>query len=99
MSDYSNTCQLYLISAVNHHISIVRLVVHTKFIDYISGDTRLPNAAEQSWYGLNMQRSKWFDLFDVDDRIEAMRGIWGIIGYMMRDTTAESSPGSNDMSA
>lgn len=34
-----------------------------------------------------MQRSKWFDLLSADDRVQAMRGIWGIVGYLMRDTS------------
>ena len=34
-----------------------------------------------------MKRSKWFDLLLADDRAEAMRGIWAILGWQMRDIT------------
>ena len=36
-----------------------------------------------------MKRSKWFDLLVADDRVEAMRGIWAILSWQMRDMTAE----------
>lgn len=47
------------------------------------------NAPQQSWYALEMKRSKWFDLFVANDRVEAMRGIWAILSWQMRDMTEE----------
>ena len=44
---------------------------------------------QQPWYLLEMKRSKWFDLFVVDDRVEAMRGIWAILAWQMRDMKEE----------
>lgn len=32
-----------------------------------------------------MKRSKWFDLLVAQDRVEAMRGIWAILGWQMRN--------------
>lgn len=32
-----------------------------------------------------MKRSKWYDLFKPEDRVEAMRGVWGAMRWMMRD--------------
>ena len=75
--------QTYLISSINHHISIVHARIHTKFIDYVSDNGPQavdPDASKQPWYGLRTQRSQWFDLFNADDRIQAMRGIWAIMG-------------------
>jgi len=34
--------------------------------------------------GLPMWRSKWYDMFLVQDRIDAMRCIWGMMAYLMR---------------
>ena len=34
-----------------------------------------------------MKRSKWYDLLVADDRAEAMRGIWAILSWQMRDMT------------
>jgi hypothetical protein len=36
------------------------------------------------WCSPKFQRTRWFDLFDVNDRTEAMRGIWGVFSYLMR---------------
>jgi hypothetical protein len=33
-----------------------------------------------------MWRSKWYDMFLVEDRVEAMTCIWGMMAYMMRKT-------------
>ncbi|MCJ1248785.1 hypothetical protein MMC30_006004 [Trapelia coarctata] len=72
---------IFMISCVNHHISILRLRVHEKYLDYIlnGGDP-----SGQPWFELPMERSRWFDLFNPKDRREAMNGIWGVMSYMMR---------------
>ncbi|KAK4691417.1 hypothetical protein P7C71_g5578, partial [Lecanoromycetidae sp. Uapishka_2] len=44
------------------------------------GDPTFPE-----WYSLRVQRSKWYDLFNTDDRLQVMRAIWAIMGYLMRD--------------
>ena len=80
--------QVFLLSSLNHHLSILRLRIHPRFLEYLatpngtlSGDT----ARDVSeWYGLPLQRSKWYDLFDPEDRVQAVRGIWGVMGWMMR---------------
>lgn len=81
---------------MNHHISIVHLRIHEKYIEYISdrqGKTNNPTAPQQPWYELKMQRSKWFDLLKADDRVEAMRGVWAVTSYLMRETTDTSDVG------
>jgi hypothetical protein len=40
--------------------------------------------AQHPWYALKVRRSRWYDLFDKEDRIEAMRGVWGVVGWLMR---------------
>lgn len=46
----------------------------------------LPRPPPEHW-GFFVSRSRWFDLLVPADRVEAMRGIWGVMAYMMRDTT------------
>ncbi len=38
----------------------------------------------RSWGKLEVWRSRWFDLFLVDERLEAMRELWGVMGWLMR---------------
>lgn len=83
---------IYLVSSINHHISILHLRIHQRYIDYLPkplAQSNISNAPQQSWYALEMKRSTWFDLLVTGDRVEAMRGIWAILGWQMRDMTPE----------
>ena len=42
------------------------------------------DARKQTWYRLKLKRSRWYDLFSPDERLELMRGIWAVFGYLMR---------------
>ncbi|KAK0283581.1 hypothetical protein LTR35_006040 [Friedmanniomyces endolithicus] len=82
--------EVFMISSLNHHISIVKLTVHEAYIDnLVSGAplfdlmTGAPGPAKPK-----LQRSRWFDLFDEQQRVEAFRGVWGVMAYLKRDTEA-----------
>ncbi|KAF2878092.1 hypothetical protein BDV95DRAFT_10095 [Massariosphaeria phaeospora] len=81
---------IFLISSLHHHISILKLRVHPLYVQHLTQGT-LPEGqhADQSWCSPSLQRTRWFDLFNVEDRKEAMRGIWGILAYMMRSQEKE----------
>ena len=74
-----------MVSSLNTHISILKLRVHHSYIEYLTHGT-LPEKAPShtNWCSPVLQRTRWFDLFDVEDRAEAMRGIWGVMAYSMR---------------
>jgi hypothetical protein len=74
-----------MVSSLNHHISVLKLRVHPLYIQYLTEGT-LPEdtPSDPSWCSPQLHRTQWFDLFDVEDRKEAMRGIWGITSYLMR---------------
>jgi hypothetical protein len=76
-----------MVSSLNHHISVLRLRVHPLYLQYLT-DGILPQEtpSEADWCSPKLQRTRWFDLFNVNDRSEAMRGIWGIMSYSMRKT-------------
>ena len=40
----------------------------------------------QPWYGVRMSRTKWYNLLVPAERVEAMRVLWGIVGWGMRKT-------------
>jgi len=86
----ANLPQIYLFSTVNHHISILHLHIHYKYVDWLSkAYDRQHDVSRETWYKLDTKRSKWFDLFDAYDRAQAMRGIWAIMGWLMRDNGTE----------
>ncbi|KAL9005306.1 MAG: hypothetical protein Q9180_009801 [Flavoplaca navasiana] len=78
---------IYLISSLNHHISIVNTRINDRYLDYITHGAKEKgfDPSTQEWWILEVKRSKWFDLFDPHDRGEAMRGIWGFMQWMTRD--------------
>ncbi|KAG9190163.1 hypothetical protein G6011_08251 [Alternaria panax] len=84
--DKSVECDdVFMISSLNHHISLVKLRINPAYLEYIT-EGKLPDEApsDSDWCSPKLQRTRWFDLFNVDDRTEAMRGIWGVMSYLMR---------------
>ena len=75
-----------MISSVNHHVSIVHLRIPLKYLNYVAQRPTYYgiDSGFSDWYRLEIQRSKWYDLFNAHHRLEAMRAIWGITGYLMR---------------
>ena len=52
-----------------------------------SGQSDVPpesDSGDQPWHVLKLQRTKWFDLLDTTERIEAFEGVWRVYHYMMR---------------
>jgi hypothetical protein len=74
-----------MVSSLNHHISLLKLHVHRGYLEYITHG-KLPEnePSDADWCSPTLQRTKWFDLFSVEDRTEAMRGLWGVMSYLMR---------------
>lgn len=71
--------EIFLISALNHHVSIVRARVPESLLEILDGGDE-----GKGWERLAMWRSKWFDLFLISERVEAMELIWGMMAWLMR---------------
>jgi len=83
-----------MVSSLNHHISILKLTVHAAYLDYLA-EAKFPDPLpkESDWSRPKLQRSQWFDLFDVDKRVEAFKALWGVMEYLNREI---ASPPSED---
>lgn len=77
-----------MVSSLNHHISLLKLRIHPLYLRYIT-DGKLPENTplDPDWCSPKLQRTRWYDLFNIDDRTEATRGMWGIMSYLMRSET------------
>ena len=82
--------------------------VHETYIDYLTtghyekggtGSTTTGPVTQEPWYGAQIQRSRWHDLFKAEDRVELLRGIWGIVNYLMRVTEGEEGVGDGEASS
>ncbi|KAL5409370.1 hypothetical protein PMIN04_011087 [Paraphaeosphaeria minitans] len=83
---------VFLVSSLNHHISVLKLRVHSDYLRFLADGTLPQDPADPAWSSPKLQRTRWFDLFDIDDRTEAMRGIWGIMNYLMRAQEEQDVP-------
>ncbi|KAJ4303444.1 hypothetical protein N0V90_002339 [Kalmusia sp. IMI 367209] len=87
---------VFMISSLNHHISVLKLRVHPLYVQYLAEGTLPPHLpADPDWCSPRLQRTRWFDLFDTNDRTEAMRGLWGIMNYLMRAQETPDVPMKN----
>ncbi|OOF92371.1 hypothetical protein ASPCADRAFT_210238 [Aspergillus carbonarius ITEM 5010] len=79
---------IYLLSSINHHVSILHLRVHRRYLEVITnGSSNFPpvtDTPDQPWYVLQLRRTRWYDLFDGEDRVEVLKGIWRIFHYLLR---------------
>lgn len=85
-----------MVSSLNHHISVLKLRVHSLYIQYLT-DGILPESPPKDphWSSPILHRTRWYNLFDIDERLEAMRGIWGILAYLMR--SQDQAKGATDV--
>jgi hypothetical protein len=82
-----------MVSSLNHHICVLKLRVHRAYVDFLL-EGRMPekgDGVDPAWVSPVLQRTRWYDLFNVEDRTEAMRGIWGIMAYIMRAKEVEDA--------
>ena len=63
------------------------MTVHTAYTEYVTSATPpKPPPEDPEWCRPKLERSQWFDLFEVEQRIEAFRGLWGVMAYLTRET-------------
>jgi hypothetical protein len=86
-----------MVSSLNHHISVLKLHIHPAYLEFIT-EGRLPHESpsDADWCSPKLQRTRWFDLFDIGDRTEAMRGIWGVMSYLMRTNSKDHGDTAQD---
>ncbi|OQN99178.1 hypothetical protein B0A48_15027 [Cryoendolithus antarcticus] len=84
--------EVYMVSSLNHHISILKLTVHDAYLDYLAG-AGFPSVPplESDWSTPRLQRSKWFNLFDADDRVEAFSALWAIMSFLTRNPEVDAN--------
>jgi hypothetical protein len=70
---------VFMVSSLNHHICVVRARVPEKLLGVLEGSDE-----GEGWERVVMWRSKWYDLYLKDERIEAMGIVWGMIAWLMR---------------
>lgn len=73
---------IFLVSSLNHHVCLVRARVPDPLLSVLGGERT--DAQGRDWGRLVLWRSRWFDLFLIDDRVEAMGLVWAMMSWLMR---------------
>lgn len=100
-ADYDD---VFVVTSLFHHVRFIRVRVPQKLLSVLDGQG-LPKDCDvktKPWGELTMVKSKWFDIFVVDDRIQAMQHIWAIMMWSMRKVdqpAGEHEKGSNNRSS
>ncbi|KLJ10201.1 hypothetical protein EMPG_14418 [Blastomyces silverae] len=80
---------IFMVSSINHHFSIVHLRVHSTYLEWLTtskGNLSDPSKdnTDTPWHVLQMRRTRWFDLFNASDRLEGLEGLWALFSWLMR---------------
>ncbi|KAI9743320.1 MAG: hypothetical protein M1818_003166 [Claussenomyces sp. TS43310] len=95
---------VFLLSALNHHVSVVRVRVPASLLDRLAGHEEQVGGGEGRREGRRegadeecvMWRSRWYDMFLIEERVAAMRCIWGMMAYLMRKTDTKGAEDKAD---
>lgn len=71
---------VFVFSSLFHHFCIVRVRVPERLLEVLEGG----HGDGRGWDKLEVWRTKWFDLFLVEERLEALRVLWGVLAWLMR---------------
>ncbi|OAA64655.1 hypothetical protein SPI_03302 [Niveomyces insectorum RCEF 264] len=85
---------VFVVNALFHHLSVVRVRVPQRLLQALDGedvDDDGDDDAAPSWGRLEVVRSPWYDFFQVQDRLAALRVVWAMLAYLMR---ADDEPAS-----
>lgn len=81
-----------MLSSINHHVAILHLRVHRHYVQCVTQGQGIPyesdSSEQQPWHVLSLRRTSWYDLMDVDQRIEVFQGLWRVFHYLMRENAA-----------
>ncbi|KAK3320050.1 hypothetical protein B0T19DRAFT_279186 [Cercophora scortea] len=83
-ADYDD---VFVISALFHHISVVRVRVPDRLLAVLAGkeDGIVGAGQPKSWGLLEVKRSPWYDFFKVEERVKAMETLWAMMAWLMRE--------------
>lgn len=90
---------VFVISSLFHHISILRVRVPDRLLAVLDGGPEEDEEDEnvdgtgkgrggkggKKARKLDVYRTKWYDFFIPEDRVEAMKAIWAVMAYAMRE--------------
>ncbi|KAK1638948.1 hypothetical protein BDP81DRAFT_514638 [Colletotrichum phormii] len=87
---------VYVISSLFHHISVLRVRVPERLLEVLEGGAEQAQTqalagddVHRSWGQVEARRSPWYDFFVLEERLEAMKLVWSLMGWLMRKPEEE----------
>lgn len=82
----TNYDDVFVVSSLFHHVSFLRFRIPIRLLEVLDGSPE-PDASWRSWGKLPAWRTRWFDLFEGEQRVQAMQHMLAIMAYQMREDT------------
>ncbi|KAK6355046.1 hypothetical protein TWF696_004172 [Orbilia brochopaga] len=79
---------LFLFSAVHYHFAVSHVYLTDAYTRYLRTGILPPadyQAANPSWCACRIGRSKWYNLLEIDGRIDALRAVMAVLAWLKRD--------------
>ena len=73
---------VFVISSLFHHMSVLRVRVPDRLLQVLAG---APDQKGRDWGRLEVWRTAWFDFYVPEHRAEALKVVWGVMAYAMRE--------------
>lgn len=77
-----NYDDVFVISSLYHHVSLLRVRVPDTLLAVLAGE--IPDPGLEARGRVGVWRTRWYDLFVAQDRVDAMKALWGVMAYAMR---------------
>ncbi len=74
---------IFMVSSINHHVALLAMPVSTPYLAWLAGAEQRDAAGQQ--HGLQLKRTRWFDLFDEADRVHFVQGLWDVMAWLTRE--------------
>lgn len=80
---------IYMVTSVNHHVALIRMRVSSEYLEWIESGQEVadegavdPNMKKNV---LHIERSTWYDMFDVAARSKFLIALWRLMCWLNRE--------------
>lgn len=92
-ADESEFDEVFMVSSANHHVALLKMKVHPDYLEWLESGRSVSGEEIEDGLRRNVlyvQRSKWYDLFDVGARRELVVALWTVMCWMNRKHIGEA---------
>lgn len=78
---------IFMVTSVNHHVALLRMKVHQQYLEWLETGAEVVEEVVESLRKdvLHVQRSTWFNMFDIQDRREFLIALWRLMCWLNRE--------------